>query len=351
MAILVKNILWLMPEIGGGIITRKFTYAAIVLCVMFSALPFANAAEVQNTDLNQNISKNDISKKVSVTNAVTDPDQDLKSNGLKIGAEGKHVVELQKWLKNQGYYTGAIDGSFGPYTEKAVKNFQSDSNIVVDGWVANQTINSMEKRTGKDIFTKSDNSSSNSTSSKKVKSTNVKSSDLKNTTNTTSKKTSVNKKDSKSLAKNSTAKATKVSKDKTTKVSNSTKTKSLNTKASTSTTKSVSAKTSVTSSSSLSQILASGAKYGYSHSASSAAAMMSSGSGDCWAMSDYLYSKLKAAGIKARIVQYSTKYSANHRSVQLYQNGAWVDVPYSSYGYSTMFKATSSKPGMTVLAS
>ena len=79
--------------------------------------------------------------------------------------------------------------------------------------------------------------------------------------------------------------------------------------------------------------------------------MMAIGSGDCWAMSDYLYSKLSAAGIHSRIVQYRTAYSSNHRSVQLYQNGAWVDVPYSSYGYNMLFSATSSKPGMTVLAS
>jgi hypothetical protein len=108
---------------------------------------------------------------------------------------------------------------------------------------------------------------------------------------------------------------------------------------------------SISSSSSTAQILASGAKYGYSSSAHTGAAMVSSGSGDCWAMSDYLYSKLEAAGINARIVQYSTAYSSRHRSVQLYQSGSWVDVPYSSYGYNSMFRATSSKPGMTVVAS
>jgi hypothetical protein len=79
--------------------------------------------------------------------------------------------------------------------------------------------------------------------------------------------------------------------------------------------------------------------------------MVSSGSGDCWAMSDYIYSKLSAAGITSRIVQYSTSYSSRHRSVQLYGSSGWYDVPYGSYGYNTMFKATSSKPGMTVIAS
>lgn len=289
--------------IGGGIIKRKITYAAIALCVMFSALPFASAAEIQNTNVNQN---------TSVTNAVTD-------QGLKIGSSGNYVVELQKWLKTQGYYAGNIDGSFGPYTEEAVKFFQNDSNIFVDGWVANQTVGAMENVNGINIFVETSESSSSSTGSSNVKST-----------STTSKTTDESKVESS-----------------TTTVKKSAST----TKSSTTTTKTGVSKTSTASYSTLSSILASGAKYGYSHSASTAAAMESIGSGDCWAMSDYLYSKLSAAGIHSRIVQYPTAYSSNHRSVQLYQNGAWVDVPYSSYGYSTMFKATSSKPGMTVLAS
>jgi N-acetylmuramoyl-L-alanine amidase len=297
-------------EFGGGIIKRKITYAAIALCVMFSALPFASASELQNTYVNQSTTQN-----TSVTNAVTD-------NGLKIGADGIYVVKLQKWLKNQGYYTGYIDGSFGPYTKEAVKYFQNDSDIVVDGWVANQTVGAMEGLNGVNIF--EETSDSSSTSSSDVQST--------RTTNKTVEKQLTTR--SAARTKNSTVAAKKVS---TTKKS-TTKT-------------SVSKKTSSTSYSSVSSILASGARYGYSHSASTASAMMACGSGDCWAMSDYLYSKLSAAGIHSRIVQYSTAYSSRHRSVQLYQNGAWVDVPYSSYGYSTMFKATASKPGMAVLAS
>lgn len=280
------------------------------LCVMFSALPFAGAAEVQNTDVNQNISQ-----ATSNTNTVTD-------QGLMEGSEGKYVVKLQKWLKTQGYYTGDVDGSFGPYTKQAVKYFQNDSDIVVDGWVANQTVNAMKELTGENIFQNSEDSTSSSTSSSNVKST--------------------------KKSKNSTKNVTSDSTSESTENSNvSTTTKS--TKSSTSSaSKSVSSKTST---SSLSEILASGAKYGYSHSASTASGMIAIGSGDCWAMSDYLYSKLQAAGIESRIVQYSTSYSSRHRSVQLYQNGAWVDVPYSSYGYSSMFKATSSKPGLTVIAS
>ncbi|MCZ3365897.1 peptidoglycan-binding domain-containing protein [Methanobacterium veterum] len=275
---------------------------------MFSTLPFAAATEIQNTTFNVTQS--------SSVNAVTE-------KGLKIGANGTYVVELQKWLKEQGYYTGDVDGSFGPYTELAVKYFQNDSSIIVDGWVANQTTCAMEDINGVNIFEEAFGTSTSSSNVKSTDKTNV----TKSSTTTT--KSSVNK---------TSSTTTSVTKKETTSTTK---------KQSTSTAK----KTSTTSSASLSAILASGAKYGYSHSASTAAGMVAIGSGDCWAMSEYLYGKLSAAGIHSRIVQYSTAYSARHRSVQLYQNGAWVDVPYSSYGYSTMFKATSSKPGMTVLAS
>lgn len=273
----------------------------VAVCVMFSTLPFAAATEIQNTTFNVTQS--------SSVNAVTE-------KGLKVGANGTYVVELQKWLKEQGYYIGDVDGSFGPYTELAVKYFQNDSSIVVDGWVASQTVGAMEDTNGVNIFKNVGTSTSN------VKSTD-KTSVTKSSTTTT--KSNVNK---------ASSTATSVTKKQTTSTATST-----------------SKKTSAASYSTLSAILASGAKYGYSHSASTASGMVAIGSGDCWAMSEYLYGKLSAAGIHSRIVQYSTAYSANHRSVQLYQNGAWVDVPYSSYGYSTMFKATASKPGMTVLAS
>ncbi|MGB9978739.1 peptidoglycan-binding domain-containing protein [Methanobacterium sp.] len=271
---------------------------------MFSTLPFATATEIQNTTFNVTQS--------SSVNTVTE-------KGLKIGANGTYVVELQKWLKEQGYYIGDIDGSFGPYTEIAVKYFQNDSDILVDGWVANQTVCAMKDINGVNIFEEVFNTSTSSSNVKSTDKTNV----TKSSTTTT--KSNVNK---------TSSTTTSVTKKHTTSTA-------------TSTTK----KTSTASYSTLSSILASGAKYGYSHSASTAAGMIAIGSGDCWAMSEYLYGKLSAAGIHSRIVQYSTAYSARHRSVQLYQNGAWVDVPYSSYGYSTMFKATSSKPGMTVLAS
>ena len=70
------------------------------------------------------------------------------------------------------------------------------------------------------------------------------------------------------------------------------------------------------------------------------------GVGDCWANSDYLMGQLTKAGVKARIIQYRTSMSPRHRSVQLYQNGNWVDYNYKANGYRMRYWATSSKPGM-----
>ena len=84
----------------------------------------------------------------------------------------------------------------------------------------------------------------------------------------------------------------------------------------------------------LNSIMKSGSKYRYSYSYHTGSDLVKHGCGDCWAFSDYLNTKFKKAGYKSRVVQYATSYSSRHRSVQLYQNGAWKTVPYRAYGYT-----------------
>jgi methionine-rich copper-binding protein CopC len=93
---------------------------------------------------------------------------------------------------------------------------------------------------------------------------------------------------------------------------------------------------------SLAAIMRSAAKFHYSSAAHTAAAMIRIGGGDCWAMSDYIYKHMTAAGMKARIIQYATSYSSRHRSVQYFSNGIWVNAPYRTYGVNSMFNATKS---------
>lgn len=57
---------------------------------------------------------------------------------LKRGKKGTAVKYLQWFLNNKGYKL-SIDGSFGPATEKAVKQFQHDKALVEDGIVGAKT--------------------------------------------------------------------------------------------------------------------------------------------------------------------------------------------------------------------
>ena len=55
----------------------------------------------------------------------------FKSN-FRIGLRGnKDVKALQQFLKDQGYYFGKIDGSYGKISTRAVRDFQDDNNISV----------------------------------------------------------------------------------------------------------------------------------------------------------------------------------------------------------------------------
>jgi hypothetical protein len=69
-------------------------------------------------------------------------------------------------------------------------------------------------------------------------------------------------------------------------------------------------------------------------------------------MSNLLYTKLTAAGIQARILQYASSAapSGTHRSVQTMENGTWTDIDYRSYGFDNNFVNMQTKSGCFVFA-
>lgn len=58
---------------------------------------------------------------------------------LQLGDVGDDVADLQARLAEIGYYTGPIDGDFGPLTEDAVFRFQQDYDLQEDGIAGDQT--------------------------------------------------------------------------------------------------------------------------------------------------------------------------------------------------------------------
>ena len=86
----------------------------------------------------------------------------------------------------------------------------------------------------------------------------------------------------------------------------------------------------------LDAIIRSGSGFSYSSAYHTGADLAAHGCGDCWAFSDYLNTKLQAAGYQSRVIQYATSYSSQHRSVQVMRNGAWQTIPYRAYGYPSL---------------
>ena len=81
-------------------------------------------------------------------------------------------------------------------------------------------------------------------------------------------------------------------------------------------------------------------KYNYrlSNTCSTWLCMESAGYGDCWAFSEFIFTRLKEKGIASRIMEYATQASSRHRSVQyLNSDGQWANFPYREYGWGTRY--------------
>lgn len=77
----------------------------------------------------------------------------------RYGSTGNEVREIQKKLKDWGYYNGNVDGIFGSKTFEAVKSFQRKNGLTVDGIVGNKTLAALG-------ITSSSNSSSTNNANK-----------------------------------------------------------------------------------------------------------------------------------------------------------------------------------------
>ena len=99
------------------------------------------------------------SQLTAMTDELVRMDQSIQdSRGSAMQAEGRHggapagggiyrtpsgfelpSMNIQKALKNAGYYQGNVDGKIGSATEAAVKQFQKDNGLHADGIVGRNT--------------------------------------------------------------------------------------------------------------------------------------------------------------------------------------------------------------------
>ncbi|MGP4079882.1 C40 family peptidase [Pseudalkalibacillus sp. R45] len=84
---------------------------------------------------------------------------------LDRGDRGENVETLQTELDSLGYYSYNLDGIFGPITEQAVKDFQAEQGLTVDGLAGPETLDALSSTSGTsensvDLETSSDDSTS-----------------------------------------------------------------------------------------------------------------------------------------------------------------------------------------------
>lgn len=79
---------------------------------------------------------------------------------LRQGAMGGEVKEVQRRLKQWGYYDGAVDGIFGEATTRAVKKFQSKNGLTADGVVGKATYAALGMNASVNVLQGSANNSS-----------------------------------------------------------------------------------------------------------------------------------------------------------------------------------------------
>ena len=72
--------------------------------------------------------------------AVTpDPSLPTAAPVMRTGSKGQEVKDLQTRLSALGFYSGEIDGEFGPGTKEAVTAFQKTNGLEADGIVGEET--------------------------------------------------------------------------------------------------------------------------------------------------------------------------------------------------------------------
>ena len=75
----------------------------------------------------------------SVMAVTPDPSLPTAAPVMRTGSKGQEVKDLQTRLSALGYYSGKIDGEFGPGTKEAVTAFQKANGLEADGIVGEET--------------------------------------------------------------------------------------------------------------------------------------------------------------------------------------------------------------------
>ena len=135
--------------------TKLLAAGAFAAIALFAALP---TVFLRDKDNQNSVADAPVEEMLAVDAAI-----------LRQGARGSEVKEVQRRLKQWGYYNGSVDGIFGKDTRSAVILFQRKNGLTADGVVGKETYkalgmndayqalqNSVPSQTGVNGFSQSD---------------------------------------------------------------------------------------------------------------------------------------------------------------------------------------------------
>ena len=65
------------------------------------------------------------------------------------------------------------------------------------------------------------------------------------------------------------------------------------------------------------------------------------GTYDCWGLSSLMWTYFQRNHRNARIIQFATSYSSNHRQVQVVSGGRWTNIDPANWGFDWLFRSRS----------
>jgi len=121
-------------------------------CATTRNKPNIKAEELQNrvAELEQQLSKKDeeisfLKEELEIMEKRSVGSQEPASKEVKTQTRIGTIKQVQRALKNAGFYKGSVDGKMGPSTRKAIREFQKANGLKADGRVGKETWSELSK--------------------------------------------------------------------------------------------------------------------------------------------------------------------------------------------------------------
>jgi peptidoglycan hydrolase-like protein with peptidoglycan-binding domain len=132
---ILKYVLKVLKPLLTGSFAKRFLIISVILALLLSSTVFGNTLVGTSYASQAQVQSPQSTQAPSPPRPICNPN----SPALQSGSTGAKVTELQRALTQVGYGSllgkSGVNGKFGPSTQNAVKKFQQDNRLPMDGKV------------------------------------------------------------------------------------------------------------------------------------------------------------------------------------------------------------------------